>query len=178
MYARNSSSVTPSNTLAPVKCSSFGSTDAITLKKTSGRSWLTRSKTDMPCCSQCAWRSQRNFSLNLDRLPKGRPAGFPLCPGCHGDANCPLFLLTSSASRHFARLEHKCSMGAKDSRCKPRIQASMARRKAADELGERAGYERAGSCQSADGGRVHGVAPGDVSLCLALPEALQRASSR
>src|SRR5262249_39365879 len=96
MYARNSSSVTPSNTLAPVKCSSFGSTDAITLKKTSGRSWLTRSRTEVPCCSQCAWRSHRNFSLNLDRLPKGRPAGFPLCPGCHGGANCPFFLLTSS----------------------------------------------------------------------------------
>jgi len=38
----------------------------------------------------------------------------------------------------------------------------------------RAVLERASGHQTADGGRVHGVAPGDVRLCLALPEALQR----
>src|SRR5262249_2332031 len=38
----------------------------------------------------------------------------------------------------------------------------------------RAVLERAGSCQSADSGRIDGVAPGDVRLCLTLPEALQR----
>src|SRR5262245_46511589 len=38
---------------------------------------------------------------------------------------------------------------------------------------DRAVLERASSCQSADGGRIDGVAPGDVRLGLALPEALQ-----
>src|SRR5262249_17496731 len=39
--------------------------------------------------------------------------------------------------------------------------------------GDRAVLERAGSCQAADGGRIDGVAPGDVSLCLALCKAMQ-----
>src|SRR5262249_44809545 len=39
---------------------------------------------------------------------------------------------------------------------------------------DRAALERAGSCQSADGGRIDGVAPGDVRLCLALCKAMQR----
>ena len=34
--------------------------------------------------------------------------------------------------------------------------------------------ERASGHQTADGGRVHGVALGDVSLCLALCKAMQR----
>ena len=34
--------------------------------------------------------------------------------------------------------------------------------------------ERASGHQAADAGRVHGVAPGDVSLCLALCKAMQR----
>src|SRR5262249_61465141 len=38
----------------------------------------------------------------------------------------------------------------------------------------RAVLERASGHQAADGGRVHGVAPGDVSLCLALCKAMQR----
>src|SRR5262249_14571672 len=40
--------------------------------------------------------------------------------------------------------------------------------------GDRAVLERAGSCQAADGGRIDVVGPGDVRLCLALPEARQR----
>ena len=34
--------------------------------------------------------------------------------------------------------------------------------------------ERAGGCQAGDDGRVYGVAPGDVRLCLGLCKAMQR----
>jgi hypothetical protein len=39
---------------------------------------------------------------------------------------------------------------------------------------DRAVLQRASGHQAADGGRVHGVAPGDVRLCLALCKTMQR----
>ena len=78
-----------------------------------------------------------------------------------------------------------CSGGQADipllSRCgvrSPRADAGKTpgeRGRRAEPTGDgRAVLERAGSCQSGDAGRIDGVAPGDVRLCLALPEALQR----
>src|SRR5262252_10684709 len=68
-----------------------------------------------------------------------------------------LIFLAISAGQAYARAEAGKAPGERGRRAEP----------SASPGDGHAVLERASSCQSADGGRIDGVAPGDVRLCLA-----------
>src|SRR5262245_34561308 len=102
--------------------------------------------------SQLAQAPLKKPSKSLSHGARAATPSAPYVHGCSVAAGKRIFIVSPSLlSRRGRRAEPSASLG-----------------------DGRAVLERASSCQSADGGRVHGVAPGDVRLCLALPEALQR----